>query len=183
MVAPPTIAGGATKNTNPGQYFGIRRIVVNNLIYIGNLHALKAWYRLVRKKFMSGDRYEQACWKGAIRRLDEAIAERIIRLEELAAKMPRSIEIGNAENNLPKAINLQQESFVRNWPAMRIILEQDTMEKIDAVSCNAFHKEWEKVEEPSYLEAISTLTPAAKTTGTAWLQSIVDLAAAQWDDK
>jgi hypothetical protein len=182
MYAPPTIAGGEPQKSNPDQYFGIRRIVINNLIYIGNLHALKSWYRLVRKKYMSGDHYGQACWKGAIRRLDEALAERIKRLEELAAKMPRSIEIGDAEKNLPKEIRLQQESFIRKWAAMRKILEQDTMENIDAVSCNAFHKEWEKVEAKSYLQAISTLTPEAKTSGTAWLQSIVDLAAAQWDD-
>jgi UDP-N-acetylglucosamine/UDP-N-acetylgalactosamine diphosphorylase len=183
MVAPPAIAGGEPQKNNPGQYFGIRRIVVNNLIYIGNLHALKAWYRLVRKKFMSSDSYGQACWKGAIRRIDEAIAERIRRLDELAAKMPRSIEIGDAESNLPKEIRLQQERFIGKWPSMRIVLEQDTMEKIDAVSCNAFHKEWETVEAKSYLESISILTPAAKAKGTAWLQSIVDLAAAQWDDK
>ena len=52
-------------------------IVRNNVNYIGNLIALRSWYRVVRARFMKGDGYAGACWQGALRRLDEALEERL----------------------------------------------------------------------------------------------------------
>jgi hypothetical protein len=175
MAAPES---GEPRRVIQGQYLGIRRIVNNNLIYIGNLRALKAWYLHVRKGFMSGEIYVQACWQGAVERLDEAITERIKRLGELAEKMPRSLEIADSEKNVPEEIRFQQESLMKGWPAMQKKLEEETSENIGAVARGIFLSELEQIEASSCLEAVSKLSISAKAAGTAWLQAIVDDAAA-----
>jgi hypothetical protein len=176
----PAPESGEPRKMIQGQYLGIRRIVKNNLTYIGNLHALKTWYGFVRKKFTSGDVYAQACWHGAVERLDEALAERIKRLEELAEKMPRSLEIANSGKNLPEEVRLQQESLISGWPALREKLVQGPSESIGSAARGLFLSELEKIEAASYLEAISKLRLSTKVAGTAWLQAIVDDAAAMW---
>ena len=183
LYVPPAVESGEPRMMIQGQYLGIRRTVKNNLIYIGNLHALKAWYRHVRKRFMSGSSYDQACWQGAIKRLDDALAERIKRLGELAEKMPRSLEIADSGKNLPEDIRLQQESLIKEWPAIQRKLEQGPSESIGAAARELFHSEWEKIEEGPYIEAVLKISSAAKTAGAGWLQSIVDSAAALWDGK
>ena len=42
----------------------------NNLIYIGNIHALRLWYGLVRKRTMTTDAYSRACHEGALEIVD-----------------------------------------------------------------------------------------------------------------
>ncbi len=69
-------------------YRGIDRIVANNLIYIGNLWALKAWYQHARERTMSGDVFSQACHAGALVQIEDGLKERIKRMRELADKMP-----------------------------------------------------------------------------------------------
>ena len=70
----------------------------NNLIYIGNIWALQAWYRAVRKRLMSGDAFAAglprgARWPG----WTSVLEERVKRLEELAGRMPESLELARAE--------------------------------------------------------------------------------------
>jgi UDP-N-acetylglucosamine/UDP-N-acetylgalactosamine diphosphorylase len=40
-----------------GVYHGIDRIVANNLIYIGNIRALRSWYAVARRATMDGDKF------------------------------------------------------------------------------------------------------------------------------
>lgn len=69
----------------PGRYGNLDRIVQNNLIYIGNIRALKAWYQNVRVLFIR-DEFDQACFDGALANLDLILNERVKRLEQLADK-------------------------------------------------------------------------------------------------
>src|SRR6056297_117292 len=61
------IFGGSEKGGNiaykPGVYRNVKRIFLNNLIYIGNLMALGKWYREVRAQFLS-NRFPQALYNG-----------------------------------------------------------------------------------------------------------------------
>jgi hypothetical protein len=180
---PPPLPSGEPQKTIPGQYRSIDRIVTNNLIYIGNLQALKAWYTRVRKRYMSGDTFAQACWRGAIGRLETGIGERIQRLVELAEKMPHSLAIAEREQNLPRELCLQQEKFWRSWPAMQGLLAQGPSEKTGADKRDEFLTEWNRLEGTSYIEAVSSLPAAAKMAGTAWLQSIVDSATSLWSTR
>ena len=69
----------------PGRYGNIDRILKNNLIYIGNINALKAWYQNVRILFIR-DEFDQAVFDGALANLDLILNERFQRLEKFIKK-------------------------------------------------------------------------------------------------
>ncbi len=72
------IMGGAGKGGNvafsPGKYRSDKRIVVNNIIYIANLIALKQWYDQVRTQFIS-NRFPRALLEALQEKVDLAIEE------------------------------------------------------------------------------------------------------------
>ena len=78
------------KDFHPGLYGDITRRVVNNVIYLANLLALKQWYVHVRRPFMTGDVHGEALYRGSLQVLDMAAAERLKRLDDLADKMDGS---------------------------------------------------------------------------------------------
>ena len=69
----------------PGRYGNVDRILKNNLIYIGNIKALKAWYQNVRVLFIR-DEFDQAVFDGALANLDLILNERFQRLEKFIEK-------------------------------------------------------------------------------------------------
>jgi len=81
----PAVPAEKTVLFEPGVYKNIDRIVKNNLIYIGNIRALKAWYSTVRVLFIR-DEFDRACYEGALANFDLILKERIQRLEKLAGK-------------------------------------------------------------------------------------------------
>jgi bifunctional UDP-N-acetylglucosamine pyrophosphorylase/glucosamine-1-phosphate N-acetyltransferase len=94
-----------------GIYRGINRIVENNLIYIGNLWALREWYRRVRVHTMSSDLFARACHAAALERMEESLAERRKRLKELAEKMPLSLERARRRRPAPSSPDAAVRSF------------------------------------------------------------------------
>jgi hypothetical protein len=180
FVPPPPGSVEPPKNFQ-GQYRSINRIIANNIIFIGNLYALKFWYRFVRKRFMSNDAYARACWSGGVSRLDGGISERIKRLRELADKMPRSLEISRKRGNLSNAFLVEQEALMRKWPEMEPQLEHGPAENTKAAERDLFLKEWNEIDpEITYLDAVARLNPQAREAGTAWLQGVVDSIASLW---
>ncbi len=75
----------------PGLYRNVKRIVVNNVVYIANLMALRQWYGQVRAQFISKD-FPQPLLNGLKEKLDMGIHERIQRLKAFCLKMPESAE-------------------------------------------------------------------------------------------
>jgi UDP-N-acetylglucosamine/UDP-N-acetylgalactosamine diphosphorylase len=152
--------------------------VLNNLIYIGNLRALQAWYRHVRRLF-AADSWARACHEGALGQLQSVLDERIKRLKELAEKMPRSLEIARAgAGGATLSGCAEQEQLAKAWPAMEAALQQGPAESAGAAPRDRFLVEVEAVKGLPYLEAIRALSPAAKRAGTVWLQALVDAVAA-----
>jgi len=179
---PPPMDG--IKVFNQAPYRSIRRIVLNNLLYIGNLHALRAWYGTARKKYMSGDIYRKACWKGAVTQLEIGIAERIRQLQKFSEKLPRSLEVAAAQDDFPADLRLQQETFLRYWPDLERKLEQGPPEDAGAVNRDIFLSEWERMDgDLAYLDAVSKLSPGSRSAGSAWLQAFVDSIASMWHGK
>ncbi len=164
-----------------GAYRVIRRIVLNNLVYIGNICALRAWHLHARRIFMEGDPFQSACRHGALECLDAILAERIKRLGELAEKMPRSLALAAAAGQeMEGECYRQQKLFVACWPAMRAALSglpqfEGAIEKRDRV-LSALGADSQR----NYTDAVRALSAQARADGTAWLQSIVDSAAALW---
>ncbi len=165
-----------------GAYRAIQRIVANNLIYIGNINALRVWYRDVRATFLRANPFQNACLAGAYARLECVWQERIKRLEELAAKMPVSLELAKADGqNLAAAPYRQQRSLIEHWPMMHAALAGlDHVEGSVRDRDNLLSALGRSPPGTSYLDAVKALSPKARAAGTAWLQSLVDAAAALW---
>lgn len=153
-----------------GMYKRIGRLVRNNLLYIGNIAALKQWYVHVRRSVMQ-EPFRLRVWEGALRQLDAVIEERIKRLGQVAEKMPESIALAQAQDSAASYIE-EQRHFADAWPGME--------EKIRAL-CAAdiappgdFMQAWTVASADSYIQRVSALSGDAKRSGTAWLMGMVD---------
>jgi hypothetical protein len=171
------------KSFSSGVYGAIDRIVTNNLIFIGNLWALKAWYQYVRNRTMSADAFERACHAGALAQIEEGLKERLKRMKELADRMPLSLTSARAETGeeLPPEIQAQQKALIDHWPIMETRLKTGPPSSLNAENRDAFLKEWERIRAGTgHTEAVRALSPSARKAGRAWLQAIVDSALGHW---
>ena len=178
----PETRMGRTKPYQIGAYHDIARVIANGLIYIGNIRALQAWYTHVRKPLMANDAQGQACYEGALARLDSVIEERIKRLRELSEKMPRSLEFAKADPAHERASwYALQEKFLKRWPEMESALNTAPGHEPGARDRDLLLRELTSVSKGrSYLEAIRALSSDAKKAGSAWLQAIVDAVSRTW---
>ncbi len=153
-------------------YGKVDRIIHNNLAYLGNLNALKTWYRLVRSRFMEGDAWSRAACAGAVAAIDLILKERIKRLGDVAARMPESIERlgGSGHASAGEAVR-QQQRFADSWPAME-----------QALRAGASDENVPSLPPPSspYLNWIASLDEAARASVSAWLGGIVEQSTSLW---
>jgi len=181
LYVPPSPPNSGFHTFEQSLYKNIHPIIIKNFLYIGNLQALLAWYRSVRKKYMSGDAYARACWTGAIDRLENGILERIKQLSKLAEKMPRSLELATSQDEFPADLRLQQEMFLKQWPDLEQNLTQGPPQNTGAEKRDIFLAEWESMGgELSYLDAVAQLSPGSRAAGSEWLQSVVDCISSLW---
>ena len=181
IFVPPSSQGQAPRSFIPGAYRAIQRIVSNNLIYIGNLHALKLWYRHARKATMNGDAFGAACYEGALARIDSVIKERNKRLQDLAQRMPKSLEYAKKECPLPAALQAQQQALIERWPDMEKALKAGPSESSGASDRDRFLAAWEQADlSKGHTQAVESLPSDARKAGAAWLQAVVDSTASLW---
>ncbi len=183
LLVPPPEHAQHQRPFVPGAYKSVDRLVLNNLIYIGNLCALKAWYDKVRRLWMERDTYDLAVWAGAVRRIDEGIEERVKRLGELADRMDRSLVLAAAEHgqSLPEHPYAGQSRLWARWPQMKERLQAlagrssapPPPERLAAALAA-------QPAAQGYLAAIRNLSADVRKAGTAWLQAIVDEATVLW---
>jgi hypothetical protein len=164
---------------HPGLYREVRRKVVNNLAYLGNLTALRQWYVHVRKPFLEAVAGGAELCEGALEVLDGAMAERVLRLGALAGKMEQSIAI--AEKVLQgraKAAHLRHKrEFLSNWPEVEKKLSGLTDDSIGVNERSHFLKTIDgrlSKGAGDYIEFIQALDRESADAGSAWLQSVVD---------
>jgi UDP-N-acetylglucosamine/UDP-N-acetylgalactosamine diphosphorylase len=165
-----------------GAYRSIDRIIRNNLVYIGNIYALKMWYKNVRAPFLNGSKFQAACLAGALERLDSILQERINRLDELAGKMPLSIEM-NMKSGVKADIPYlqQQKFFAERWKKIESELLQISTYEGDTAERDSLLKALSAGGgKNKYLESIQSLTAESRLCATSWLQSIVDRMAGIW---
>ncbi len=165
---------------HPGLYREVRRKVCNNLLYIGNLAALRQWYVHVRRPFLQSLEGGAALYEGALEVLDTAVGERIERLRAFAAKMESSID--TAEKVLKdrtKAIHLKHKSeFLQNWPEAEKRLEGLADDSTGQDGRKAFlarmNERLSSGGAGDYVDFIRALDRESADAGSAWLQSVVD---------
>lgn len=164
---------------NQGLCTNIRRIITHNVDYIANIIALRRWHLDVRSRLIGGGPMEKALLKGAVDKLDMAIAERVKRLGQVADNMPRSMALHNKLNTgllQKKALQSQQEFFDK-WSEMEQVfkrsLETGGISSQREVFLGIIEKAASK-HGRDYLTVINGLTEVEASAGTDWLQGLVD---------
>jgi len=167
---------GRPRSYNMKVYKGIDRMVKNNLIYIGNIFALRAWYEAVRLPVMNRDPFRRACCEGAINILGSIIDERIKRMSAVVDTLPESIKHleENGHDTAPDSEYTQQKAFVERWPHI-----QEQLASFSAVDISPAEKEqvqqaFQQQSGQNYLETVHALSAEVQRAATKWLQSIVD---------
>jgi UDP-N-acetylglucosamine/UDP-N-acetylgalactosamine diphosphorylase len=173
LVAKPAARAAIDRPFNPSHYRGVRRILRANLVYIGNILALDTWYRAVRARFMHAAPFSAACHTGARLRLAEILEERLVRLDELAAKVERALAPGRADTTAD-----ERAEFVDGWPARKAALARLIAGR-DRMPVPADIRElFERLPPRDYLATIQTLDPERARRITAWLEQTVTQALA-----
>lgn len=147
---------GGTIPWKPGGFGAMRRIIANNLIYIGNLIALRAWYAQVRMGFI-GPHFSEYLLAGLIQTVDEAVRERVKRLNFYLDRLANQNQRKIWEPVKEDILDLRKERG-RNDLRDRFL--------------TAFEPVRHRKE--TYLKTIEALPPETAVTGTQWLTSIVE---------
>ena len=176
------LKGSALLSERPlhaGLYREVRRKVCNNLLYIGNLAALRQWYVHIRRPFLQPREEGAALYEGALEVLDGAMEERIARLRALAGKMETSIAV--AEKVLQgreKVAHLRHKrELLQNWPEVQKKLSGLADDSIGeggrSLFLSAIDERLPKGAD-DYIAFVRALDRESADAGSAWLQSVVD---------
>lgn len=162
----------------PGKYRNVKRIVVNNIVYISNLIALMQWYIHVRSQFISDD-FPDALAGGLKEKLNMAIDERVKKLKEFFKNISQHAKTTQEiAKEKEQSLFLQQknELYDRCFKLEEFFKEQRFKEG-DRRLGDAF---MERVDAgirelgKNYIPVIKSLEGKDAKTGTLWLQGIVD---------
>jgi len=154
--------GGSTP-FEPGQYHGNKRIIKNNIIYIGNLIALQQWYRQVRTLFISA-RFPEPLMLGLKKNIQAAIVERIERLKTVCMK------------TAPQTGRQKPELYER-WPELKGSFQVHQEKEGDVGLRDKFLEGVFKsisTTGKDYVAVIQGLAAEDSDIGIRWLQEIVD---------
>ena len=163
-------------------YGAIDRICQNNFIYLGNLHALDAWYRHARPRLMPDDMYTRACLEGARKRIASMADERIKRLTQLADKLTQSLALSDREGRVAAGAPFDhQRLFVERWPTMAPRLELPVSDEACSPG-ETFQSILDNQKDNDYIDIIQSLAPGDCAAGIAWLQGIADSITSVWGD-
>jgi UDP-N-acetylglucosamine/UDP-N-acetylgalactosamine diphosphorylase len=162
----------------PGIYQNIKRIVLNNIVYIANLIALMQWYTYVRSQFISDD-FTEPLFVGLKEKLRMAIDERIQRLKALSQKMPDSVIAyqNYAKENASSRILKQKNEFYERGNELEEYFRSQTNIGVKENLRDGFMEKIRRSVQTSgkdYIPVIKGLKDTDKEQGTLWLQSIVD---------
>ncbi len=178
------IFGGSEKSGNisykSGAYRNVKRIFLNNLIYIGNLLALGKWYQMVRSRFIS-DAFPRPLYDGLTARLNQAVSERIKRLHAFFEKLD-----GISENHASVLARQKQALYERRAEITETLKKQLTLEAPNKTDANTARdqlleavKSGISASGTDYLSVIKNLSADDRAAGTRWLQASVDSVVAQ----
>ncbi len=173
------IMGGGLKNGSmpwqPGIYTQPENILNQNLSYIGELFALKAWYHHIRPLFKT-DFFSGELVKGLQENLESCIQERINRLLAFGEKLTQSKKIIGKNKNGQSSPVVDVHDRVLNIleTAENIFNEASkslTPDKNGAIFIGAVNASIKK-QGKKYIAVIQGLEPATMDAGRAWLSAI-----------
>ncbi len=171
---PAEVAGNEA--FDPDVYGSVRRVVGTQIVYLGELAALGAWYTHVRLRLAGGRGDRADLYRRALAVVQANLRERIAQLEALAARMPRSADaIRRVSPDDPRIA--QQRAFHEQWPALRRHLEQHGAAAPEPPPALVQALEAVAGREARYTRVITGLPQAAKTAGRDWLRHVRDAVA------
>lgn len=158
----------------PGVYWRVERRIRKNINYLANLIALRQWYLQVRSLFL-----DKELQRGALKKLEIVIDERIKRLRALAAKMDHSAEIYNEvmAGKASRKILTRKKEFSDRWEELEAFFTESREKTGFPAGGDIFLEEvsrGRKENKNDYIAVIQGLDEKATTRGTRLLQSIVD---------
>jgi UDP-N-acetylglucosamine/UDP-N-acetylgalactosamine diphosphorylase len=165
LMHPPVPAIAPGTRFDPGKFGNIERVVGNNCHYIGNLLALRAWYREVRTRTMSDNVYTQACLNGAMQRLNEMLEERVKQLRRMAEKVQDS---SHAHVSHERLQTLLQEAHIAEEPALTV--------PADLVA-HIVSNRWS-----SHIACIQAMPERVQQVVQDWLHAIVNVVVQKWEE-
>jgi UDP-N-acetylglucosamine/UDP-N-acetylgalactosamine diphosphorylase len=171
------MAKGGSVPFSPGVYYNIKRITVNNIIYIANLIALEHWYTHVRARFLSDD-FPKPLFDGLKEKLDMAIGERIHRLKALSQKMFDSMQADpHTKENESHLVLKQKTELFKRWTQVEECFKSQRNTEENKGVRDVFLKKLDlgiKTSGRDYILVIKGLSVEDTKAGTDWLQGIVD---------
>ncbi len=161
----------------PGLYRSIRRILENNLIYIGNLKALQAWYSRVRPLFAAGP-MARLLIEGLQAVLALNLEERIRRLGQLVDKISASLAVYQElmGKDASARVVAEKKELIDRWPEVAAVLDRPSSDIEDPELRDRFLGAVASNEETQdrYVASVQGFSPAVREDGVRWLQAIVD---------
>jgi len=143
----------------PTHYRDVRRRMHANLVYVGNLRALRAWYEEVRSRVLAPE-----LQAGALRVIDTVLAERIKWLGRMEAKLGASRD-HLAANGGSAAVLDEHDDWLEVWPQIESFLSNPDVGGTPAPELRP---------DAPYLDWVRGLDPATRDDISAWLGSIVE---------
>ncbi|MBN1906124.1 MAG: UDP-N-acetylglucosamine pyrophosphorylase [Deltaproteobacteria bacterium] len=160
---------GKTIDYRPKAYPNLRRIIENNIIYLGSLMALQEWYNHVRRPFFDSQELGRLVFEGAIEKLAMAKKERIKRLEVLAGK----VKTPGEENGLTKGRSEFHLKFSEIAGLFSGGITNSGIESSREAFLSAFEKSLNG-KRSDYISAIQGLPAQVSEKGTIWLKGVID---------
>jgi UDP-N-acetylglucosamine/UDP-N-acetylgalactosamine diphosphorylase len=166
----PTASGGGVKPYKPHSYKNLPRILANNLIYMGNLVALGAWYRDVRQPFFKRQELGMLVYAGALDKLALAMKERVQRLKALVTKVADAHPACTCKRGSGCELH-------KNVDAVCALFTGDLDDAAVSTRREAFLTAYapEQTAGKDYIKTIQGLPAPVSGAGVRWLQQIVDM--------
>jgi len=160
-----------TTTFRPKSLGAISDKVTKNLLYVGELVALREWYRHVRSPF-AGDDHARAVVAAGTSVIEANIEERVRQLDRFQRLVAECLPEAPTGAAAPLAGEWQE--FVRRWEQARAVLEEFRSLAGRTELRDAFGEQVAAARRsaPVYTAALQALSPAARRTGTDWLVSI-----------
>jgi UDP-N-acetylglucosamine/UDP-N-acetylgalactosamine diphosphorylase len=147
----------------------IRAKVGKNVLYLGELAALWAWYRHVRTRLAGADPLAQAVMAAGLAMVEANIDERVKQMDRFRDLVKECLpEAAGADH--PGPVDAEWDQFVSGWDAVRRVVTEfraveGRVEQRDGFCARL-------VPASSYTGAVQALTVDDRRLGTAWLTSI-----------
>jgi len=176
------VPGGQSPYT-VGLYSGSRRRMASALAYIGNILALRQWYRDVRRDYMDADPYRARCRSGAEARLDAVLAERESRLQQWIDKLPHSLAcMKTAGGGATHPEYEIQQNLMEAWPGIqdRLASLRASRDSIRPAPGGLVTALADGEPTASWPDRVHALSPDLQAAAVDWLQGMVDTVQGLW---